>query len=85
MLIAGPAKLWKVPLTHGPLAGPPAEVGGKYVFASVSGTIWVADPASGNELAGRDLGFPLATGPVPLGGQLLVGGHDGVLSLVAAP
>jgi outer membrane protein assembly factor BamB len=77
--------LWQVPLAHGPLAGAPAESGGRYVLASVAGTVWTIDAQSGKEAAVEDLGCPLGSGPVPYGDQLLLAGRDGTLYLVAKP
>jgi outer membrane protein assembly factor BamB len=77
--------LWQVPLAHGPLAGAPAESGGRYVLASVAGTVWTIDAESGKEAAAEDLGRPLGCGPVPFGDQLLLAGRDGTLYLVGKP
>jgi outer membrane protein assembly factor BamB/tetratricopeptide (TPR) repeat protein len=77
--------LWQVPLAHGPLAGAPAESGGRYVLASVTGAVWTIDAESGKEAAVEDLGCPLGCGPVPFGEQLLLAGRDGTLYLVGKP
>jgi outer membrane protein assembly factor BamB len=77
--------LWQVPLTHGPLAGPPAESAGRYVLAAVAGTVWTIDAESGKEAAVEELGCPLGCGPVPWGEQLLLAGRDGTLYLVERP
>ena len=77
--------LWQVPLAHGPLAGAPAESGGRYVLASMAGMVWTIDAESGKEAAVEDLGRPLGCGPVPFGDQLLLAGRDGTLYLVGKP
>jgi outer membrane protein assembly factor BamB len=77
--------LWQVPLLDGPLAGSPARIGDKYVLASVHGKLWTVDAATGNTAAEADLGLPLGTGPVVLGDQLLIAGHDGTLYQVKQP
>jgi outer membrane protein assembly factor BamB/TolA-binding protein len=79
------ARLWRVALEYGPLAGPPLRVGSQLLLAARSGVIWRADAASGKELAKVDAGYPLATGPVLCGQKLLVGGHDGTLYEVRQP
>jgi outer membrane protein assembly factor BamB len=84
-LTADEKLLWQVALAHGPLAGPPAESGGRYVLASVAGTVWTIDAESGKEAAAEDLGCPLGCGPVPFGEQLLLAGRDGTLYLAGKP
>ncbi len=79
------ARVWRIPLEYGPLAGAPLRVGSQLLLASQSGIVWRADAASGKELAKVDAGCPLATGPVLCGGKLLVGGHDGTLYEVRQP
>jgi len=56
-----------------------------YALAATSGVIWCVDPSTGKELAKVEIGYPLSTGPVQLGRQLLVGGHDGSLYEVETP
>jgi hypothetical protein len=77
--------LWQVPLPYGPLAGDPLELDGAYVLAAAVGVIWRIDPATGNELARIETGYPLATGPTLLGEDLLVAGEDGSLYKVPKP
>jgi hypothetical protein len=84
-LTADQELLWQVPLAHGPLAGAPAESGGRYVLASVAGRVWTIDAQSGKEAAVEDLGCPLGCGPALFGDQLLLAGHDGTLYLVGKP
>lgn len=75
---------WRAALPYGPLAGTPLETGNHYLLASTSGVVWRLD-AKGAELAKIETGRPLGTGPVPLGRQLLLGGHDGTLYRVEQP
>ena len=81
-LTADQKLLWRVTMAHGPLAGTPAESGGRYVLASVAGTVWTIDAESGKEASADELGRPLGCGPVAYGGQLLLAGRDGTLYLV---
>jgi outer membrane protein assembly factor BamB len=74
--------LWHVTMTHGPLAGSPAESGGQFILATVPGTIWTIDAESGKEASADDLGRSLGCGPVAYGRHLLVAGRDGTLYLV---
>jgi len=84
-LDAGQKVVWQVPLPYGPLAGRPLSTESGDVLAAASGVIWRLDPATGKELAKIETGNPLGTGPVPFGGGLLVGGHDGCLHKVQMP
>jgi outer membrane protein assembly factor BamB len=77
--------LWQNPLRYGPLAGLPLRVGSHYLLAARNGALWRVDAATGKELGKVETGYPLATGPVAFGGQLLVGGHDGTLYEVRQP
>ncbi len=70
---------WRIELPHGRLVGAPLELDGKYLLATAVGVVWAADSASGKELAKVELDRPLTTGPVPVAGQLLLGGQDGSL------
>jgi hypothetical protein len=86
LCLDGNAKLlWQIELPYGPLAGLPAEVEGHFILAAIGGVVWRVEAASGNELGKIDTGRPLGTGPVALGQQLLLGGHDGCLYLVEQP
>ena len=77
--------LWKAALLYGPLAGKPLAVGGDFIFASVTGTLWRVEGATGKELAKLETAYPLAAGAVLLGERLLLSGHDGTLYLVDQP
>ncbi len=73
----------KVKLPYGRLAGAPLPADdGEYILASAGGVVWRVKADSGAELAKIETGYPLATGPVRLGDQLLVGGSDGCLHTV---
>jgi outer membrane protein assembly factor BamB len=78
-------RLWQVPLSHGPLAGLPLRQGENYLLASRSGALWQVQSADGKELKKVEVGFPLGTGPVLFGNNLLIGGHDGTLYQVRQP
>jgi outer membrane protein assembly factor BamB len=74
------AKLaWQVELSAGPPAGRAIEVAGAYLLASSRGQVLKIDAASGKQVAKLEVGRPLASGPVSLGGRLFVGGADGTL------
>lgn len=74
------AKLaWQVDLSSGPPAGIPIEASGAYLLASSRGQVLKIDAASGKQSAKLELGRPLASGPVSLGGRMFVGGADGTL------
>jgi outer membrane protein assembly factor BamB len=77
--------LWKVDLPYGPPAGKPLVSDGGVLFAAAGGVVWRIDPATGQEIAKVETSYPLATGPVPLGDRLLVGGHDGSLYEIDKP
>ncbi len=76
---------WQVALPSGPVAGKPTMVEGGIVLAAKSGLVWRLDAATGKQLGAIDTGRPLATGPVPRGARLLVGGHDGTLYEIEQP
>jgi outer membrane protein assembly factor BamB len=74
------AKLaWQVDLPAGPPAGTPIEASGAYLLATRRGQVLKIDAASGKSSAKLELGRPLASGPVSLGGRMFVGGADGTL------
>lgn len=77
--------LWQSPLRYGPLAGTPLAAGEDYVLAAAGGIVWRIAAQSGKEAGKLDTGLPLATGPVSLGQQLLVGGCDGSLHMIEQP
>ncbi|GAG03282.1 unnamed protein product, partial [marine sediment metagenome] len=75
--------LWNINLPYGPLAGTPLPVGDdEYILASSGGVVWRVKADSGEELAKTETGYPLSTGPVRMGNQLLVGGSDGCLHTI---
>jgi outer membrane protein assembly factor BamB len=76
---------WQVALPYGPLAGVPLAVGDEYFLTSRSGVVWRMKAANGEQLDKIETGAPLATGPVLLGGRLLVGSADGSLYEVKRP
>lgn len=78
--------LWKAILPYGPLAGAPQADGDGFLLAAAGGVVWRVDGATGEETGTkRDVGYPLATGPVALGDRLLVGGLDGTLYEIEKP
>jgi outer membrane protein assembly factor BamB/tetratricopeptide (TPR) repeat protein len=89
LLVDGAQKIiGRLPLPYGPLAGTPLAVDDGYLLASTAGVVWrVRVPATDGEVevSRIDTGRPLGTGPVLLGKQLLLGGHDGSLIQVPLP
>jgi len=77
--------LWQAALPYGPLAGPPLAVGKHYLLAAAGGVVWRAAADNGKELGRLEIALPLATGPVLLGEQLLLGGLDGTLYTIQQP
>jgi outer membrane protein assembly factor BamB len=77
--------LWQAALPYGPLAGPPLAIGKHYLLAAAGGVVWRVAADNGKELGKLETGLPLATGPVLLGEQLLVGGLDGTLYTIKQP
>jgi hypothetical protein len=75
--------LWQAKLPYGPLAGTPRWDDGRLLMASASGVVRRVDVATGQELGKIETGLPLGTGPLLLGEQLVLGGHDGTLYVVA--
>ena len=75
---------WRSALPYGPLAGRPIVLGEAVVLASRQGVIWSVDRRTGEPRGQADLRQPLATGPVPFGQRLVVGGYDGTLLVVDA-
>jgi hypothetical protein len=78
-------QLWQSPLRYGPLAGTPLAAGEDLVLTATGGVVWWVTAQSGKEFGKLDTGLPLATGPVTLNRQLLVGGCDGSLYVIEAP
>jgi len=78
---------WPQPakLDHGPLAGRPLLAGDALLVASATGIVSRVDISTGEETAALDVGRPLGAGPVLLGEQLLLVGHDGTVYAVRPP
>jgi len=83
---AGESKqLWKIPLSHGPLAGSPVEAAGSLVIATKGGALVRVDADTGKETAVLDLGQALAGTPAVSGQFVLVPAADGTLLTVTLP
>ncbi len=80
----GGKRRWAQTYGHGPIVGRPLPVGGDFILASQQGIVWRVDGLSGEELARWEVGEPLATGPIVLGDDLVVGGADGMVFAVAS-
>ena len=76
---------WRSALGYGPLAGAPQLAGDEIFLAARSGVVWRISAAGGKELGKVDAGCPLGTGPLVVGSQVLVGGHEGSLLVVKRP
>ncbi|MBX3412736.1 MAG: protein kinase [Pirellulales bacterium] len=76
---------WKAPLPHGSLTGEPAAVGDSIVLATVSGVVYRVAADTGESTGRVELGCPLASGPLSVGTNLVVAGHDGTLYVVPQP
>ena len=63
------------------LAGPPVFVNGSYILASIRGTVWKVDAATGEEQQKVDLGEPLGSGVIQFNGRSIVLSHDGTLHI----
>jgi outer membrane protein assembly factor BamB len=81
----GKQELWRTELPYGPLCGRPLTVGGRLVLAAKSGVVYSVAPDDGQSSQPTEVGQPLASGPILLGSELLLVGHDGVLLRVPAP
>ena len=68
----------ELPLTHGPLAGPPLQRGAETILAFLNGHVAAFD-AAGKPVKHVDLRQALAFGPELVGEQVLVGTLDGSL------
>jgi outer membrane protein assembly factor BamB len=77
--------VWQVDLPNGPLAGPPYRAGDEIYLASQSGIVSRIGANNGKERAKSDAGCPLGSGPLLIGGRLIVGGSDGSLLEVKKP
>jgi hypothetical protein len=80
------AQSWKVPQSHGPLAGEfVADGGAGILVACRSGWLCRLKSTSGEEIAAVDLGQPLAGTPLLAGGAAIVPTADGAVLKVALP
>jgi outer membrane protein assembly factor BamB len=77
--------VWQVPLSYGPLAGAPLADGDRLLLASTRGVVWAVSAADGQETTKVDVGQPLGAGPILMGDQLVLTGHDGTLHTLARP
>jgi outer membrane protein assembly factor BamB len=77
--------VWQSFLSYGPLAGVPYLSGDEIFLSARGGMLWRISAADGKELGKADAGCPLGTGPVVLGGRVIVGGHEGSLLEVKKP
>lgn len=81
----GDASLSNVPLSNMELAGKPLVSKQSVVLAFRGGIVRTIDLATGETSGETDLGQPLASGVVPLGGRLIVAAHDGTLLVIEKP
>jgi outer membrane protein assembly factor BamB len=77
--------VWQKDLDYGPLAGMPYVSGDEIFLSARSGIVWRISAADGSELGKVDAGCPLGTGPVLIGGRVMIGGHEGSLLEVKRP
>lgn len=84
LLCLGPdhQELWTAELDGG-MVGQPLVDSGQLLVSSAAGAIRAFDLATGQAQGMTELGVPLVSGPVKMGGQLVVATSDG--SLVLAP
>lgn len=73
---------WRVPLEHGPLAGPPLVLGSEVLLAYQQGILERRALADGKVLATKNVEQPLATGPASFLQKLVVAGNDGTILVV---
>lgn len=79
------AKLcWRLTLPEVPLAGA-TVLDGHLLLATANGTMLRIDPADGREVGRIELHRSLATDPVPIGQEVLIGGQSGNLYRVEVP
>ncbi len=80
---------WRQPLLSAPLAGAPTLLGDDLILASVEGTIWKADLATGDPHGKLETGEPLARGAIVNTAaetpRLLLTAADGSLLLTPVP
>jgi outer membrane protein assembly factor BamB/TolA-binding protein len=83
----GSGKLrWQQPLTAGPLAGAPVLLAdGDLLVVHQSGAVRRIDPASGAELAAKNVQEPLFGAARILGQNVFLAGSDGVVHRIALP
>ena len=65
--------------------GVPCIAGDDMILAARGGVIWRISTADGKEQGKADAGCPLGTGPVLVGGRLIVGGSEGSVLEVKKP
>jgi outer membrane protein assembly factor BamB len=80
-----PKQLWKVPLTHGPLAGSPVDAAGSLIVVTKTGALCRLDAETGKEMAVLELGQGLNGTPAVSGQFVLVPAADGTLLKVTLP
>ena len=71
--------VWQSDLKYGPLAGMPCLSGDEIFLSARRGTVWRISASDGKELGAVDAGCPLGTGPLVVGGRVIIGGHEGSL------
>jgi len=76
---------WRADLDEGGLAGTPLAADDYFLITTKRGSLVRLDAASGRETARVDLGQALGSGPIMLGQQVLVLGHDSCVHRVALP
>jgi outer membrane protein assembly factor BamB len=84
-LEAGEKLRWKVPLAHGPLAGPPLAAGSQLLLLYQDGTLARVNAETGEDTAQVNLGEPLGRAACLVGQQIFVGTSDGGVVLVRLP
>lgn len=75
---------WRVALPDAPLAGA-TVLDDHLLLATAAGTLWRIDAGDGHEVGRVELRRPLATDPVPVGREVVVGGRTGSLYRVEVP
>jgi len=76
---------WRADLDQGGLAGTPLAADDHFLITTKRGSLLRIDTASGRETARIDLGQALGSGPIMLGRQVLILGHDSCVHRVALP
>lgn len=87
LLAVGPTGevAWAVKLEQGDLAGGPLGVEGGLLLAFRKGVLERRELADGKVAATLDVAHPLAAGPVPFRGRIVLTTHDGTLLVVDQP